>query len=179
MLQMTIEEIVYLKKAQQYINEQDVPDKVSYGSKFALLFDGIPLVDDKDDEIILADFFKMKRNNRGLNPFSVAALACFAGDIEQLRKCCRKAHLCTHTFNKICEGAFSPSKAAVCSFVFAGEFDIEAANQLFSSAKFPLCRYNKFDLAIMFFLENRIYDFAVINKILYLLDLPLLGYYFA
>ena len=176
---MTTEEIVYLKKAQQYINEQYVPDKVSYGSKFALLFDAIPLVDDKDDEKIFADFFKMKRNNHGLNPFSVAALACFAGDTEQLRKCCRKAHLCTHTFNKICEGAFSPSKAAVCSFVFAGGFGEETANRLFSSAGISLCRYNKFDLAILFFLENRIYDFAVINNILYLLDLPVLGYYFA
>ena len=56
--------------------------------------------------------------------------------------------------------------------------DTQQVTELFKSAKISCYQFNKFDVVMAFFFENEIYDLNIINTTLYILDLPMLGYYF-
>ena len=166
MLQVSKEEIVIFQQAKHYLEENYKPEQRP-----------------RDDDVVIfvdnfIDWRKPSKRHPRQNRFCKNILACFNSKLEHLKTCCPKAYPCTHAFDKICEGTFSPTKEAVCKLIIAAELDFETASRVLQSEDISLCQYNKFDVVMMFFLESEIYDFATINRILYLLGMPLWGWSF-
>ena len=118
------------------------------------------------------------KNNNKENTFCKNIITYLNNDLEQLKKCCRKAHLTADAFEKICKGTFTPTKICLCNLIIAAEFNFRQVAELFETANIHCYQCNKFDVVMAFFFENGIYDFSTINTTLYLLDLPMLGYYY-
>ena len=155
MLQLTIEENKIYLQAKRYICEHYAPEERPC-----------------DDEVIFVDYFsKPRKIYPPINKFSESVFSYFGENLEQLKSICRKAYPCTCAYEKICEGTFAPTKSAICKWLLAAEFDLENAKKFLLSQRYSFCQYEKFDVVMMFFLENKIYDFAIINKILYRLHI--------
>ena len=110
--------------------------------------------------------------------FCEKIIAYLNNNLEQLKICCKKAHLTPTAFKKICNGTFSPTKPCVCNLIIAAKLNFGQATELLKSANIFYYQFNKFDVVMAFFFENEIYNFNIINTTLYLLDLPMLGYYY-
>ena len=156
MLQLTIEENKIYLQAKHYIDEHYAPEESPCD----------------DEGLIFVDYWsKPRRNYAPINKFSESVFAYFGEDLERLKVICKKAYPCTRAYEKICEGTFAPAKSAICKWLLAAEFDLETAKNFLNSQQHDLHRYEKFDVVMMFFFENKIYDFAIINKILYRLHI--------
>jgi len=70
---------------------------------------------------------------------------------------------------------YSPSKQTVLAFAIALNLDITEAENLLESAGFALSKSIRYDLAVRFFIENKIYDFNKINDVLFCYKFPLFG----
>jgi len=70
---------------------------------------------------------------------------------------------------------YSPSKQTVLAFAIALKLDITEAENLLESAGFALSKSIRYDLAVRFFIENKIYDFNKINDTLFCYKFPLFG----
>lgn len=62
---------------------------------------------------------------------------------------------------------YHPSKETAISFAFALELNIEETNEMLSSAGYVLSKSSRFDLAIEFLIEKRIYNICDVNIALY------------
>lgn len=79
----------------------------------------------------------------------------------------KKANIDRKFFSKIKSGERIPSKDVIIRLCFALKLNIEAATSLLASAGFILSSSNKRDLVIKYCLENNIYDYYIINDLLY------------
>ena len=179
---LTSEENRLFQQVLCYIEETYSPAKNLYEDKFDLLSCHKDLVEEDPFETIFVHDPPGRRRPREMprrkNQFCQIMLAYFDGGLDQLKACCKKAQLSAHAFGKLCEGTFSPSKAAVCRLIIAAQIDYTTACQLLQATGISLHPYNLFDVVMTFFFRKEIHDFTIISKVLYLLELPMLGYDF-
>ena len=169
MLILNKKEIAIFKQLQTYIDEHYVPPRFRE-------------IDEDDFNDRIFDIRKIdfgKKIDKVQNKFCIHILAHFNEDFAQLRDCCRRACISKESYIKILNKTFSPSKECVCKVAIAANLSIANVLQLFNAANIILLEDNKFDVVMTFFFVNSIFDFCTINKILYLLDLPMLCHAFA
>lgn len=88
----------------------------------------------------------------------------------------KRANVSRQHFSKIRnDSGYKPTKATAIAFAMALELDLEQAQDLIGRAGYTLTRASKFDVAIMYFIDHRVYDIMDINLTLFNLDLPTLG----
>ena len=86
-----------------------------------------------------------------------------------------KANVSRQHFSKIRNNPdYRPTKPTAIAFAIALELDMEQTKDLIGRAGFALTRSSKFDLIIMYFIEQRNYDMFAINEVLYEFDQSLL-----
>ena len=80
----------------------------------------------------------------------------------------KRAHLDRRIFSKIRLSTrhYIPSKRTILAISFGMKLNISETNNLLSRAGYELTRSRKEDIVIEYFLENKIYDFALINEVL-------------
>ncbi len=71
--------------------------------------------------------------------------------------------------------AYKPTKSTAIAFAIALELNMAQTKDLIGRAGYALTRSSKFDLIIMYFIENRNYNLYDINTALYEFDQSLLG----
>ena len=87
-----------------------------------------------------------------------------------------KANVSRQHFSKIRNNPdYKPTKSTAIAFAIALELDLEQTRDLIGRAGYALTRSSKFDVIIMYFIENRNYDLYDINAALYEFDQSLLG----
>ena len=68
---------------------------------------------------------------------------------------------------------YAPSKKTVLAFAIALELTLDETKDLLRSAGYALSRSSKFDIIVVYFLENRNYNMFDINEVLYEYDQPI------
>ena len=87
-----------------------------------------------------------------------------------------KANVSRQHFSKIRNDPdYKPTKATAVAFAMALELDLAQTRDLIGRAGYALTESSKFDVIIMFFIQERIYDLYEINATLFDFDQPLLG----
>ena len=80
----------------------------------------------------------------------------------------RKAHVDRRHFSKIKKDEYyAPNKKTVLAFSIALELSLDETKDMLRSAGYALSRSSKFDIIIVYFLENRIYNMFDINEVLF------------
>ena len=87
-----------------------------------------------------------------------------------------KANVSRQHFSKIRNNPYyKPTKPTAIAFAVALELDLEQTRDLIGRAGYALTRSSKFDVIIMYFIEQRNYNLYDINAALYEFDQSLLG----
>lgn len=87
-----------------------------------------------------------------------------------------RANISRQHFSKIRNNPlYKPTKPTALAFAIALELDMDRTKDLIGRAGYALTYSSKFDVILMYFIENRIYDLDRINQTLYEFDQPLLG----
>ena len=87
-----------------------------------------------------------------------------------------RANVSRQHFSKIRNNPdYKPSKPTAIAFAIALELDMEQTLDLIGRAGYTLTNSSRFDVIIMYFIQNRIYDMFDINETLYEFDQHLLG----
>lgn len=87
-----------------------------------------------------------------------------------------RANLSRQHFSKIRNNPdYRPTKPTALALCIALELDLEQTRDLIGRAGYALTRSSKFDLIVMYFLEQKIFDLNLINEALYEFDQSLLG----
>ena len=85
----------------------------------------------------------------------------------------KKAYVDRRHFAKIKKDEYyAPSKKTVLAFAIALELSLDETKDLLRSAGYALSRSSKFDIIVVYFLENRIYNMFDINEVLFEYDQP-------
>jgi hypothetical protein len=86
----------------------------------------------------------------------------------------KKAFVDRRHFAKIKKDEYyAPSKKTVLAFAIALELTLDETKDLLRSAGYALSRSSKFDIIVVYFLENRNYNMFDINEVLYEYDQPM------
>lgn len=86
----------------------------------------------------------------------------------------KKAYVDRRHFSKIKKDEYyAPNKRTVLAFSIALELTLDETKDLLRSAGYALSRSSKFDIIIVYFLENKIYDMFEINDVLFEYDQPI------
>lgn len=86
----------------------------------------------------------------------------------------KKAFVDRRHFAKIKKDEYyAPSKKTVLAFAIALELTLDETKDLLRSAGYALSRSSKFDIIVVYFLENRNYNMFDINEVLYEYDQPI------
>ena len=86
----------------------------------------------------------------------------------------KKAYVDRRHFAKIKkDDYYMPNKKTVLAFAIALELSLDETKDLLRSAGYALSRSSKFDIIIVYFLENKNYDMFEINDVLYEYDQPI------
>lgn len=86
----------------------------------------------------------------------------------------KKAYVDRRHFAKIKKDEYyAPSKKTVLAFAIALELTLDETKDLLRSAGYALSRSSKFDIIVVYFLENRNYNMFDINEVLYEYDQPI------
>ena len=87
-----------------------------------------------------------------------------------------RANLSRQHFSKIRNNpGYRPTKPTALALAIALELDLEQTRDLIGRAGYALTNSSKFDLIVMYFIEQRHYDLNDINEALYEYDQSLLG----
>ena len=87
-----------------------------------------------------------------------------------------RANLSRQHFSKIRNNPdYRPTKATALALAIALELDLEQTRDLIGRAGYALTKSSKFDLIVMYFIEQGHYDLQDINEALYEYDQSLLG----
>ena len=90
--------------------------------------------------------------------------------------CYKRANVSRQTWHKIVNDKnYRPSRTTVISFAIALELSANDTQRLLATVGYTLSRSSKFDVVVMYCIENRIYDIIAVNELLYSYDLPTLG----
>ena len=90
--------------------------------------------------------------------------------------CYKRANVSRQTWHKIVNDKnYRPSRTTVISFAIALELSANDTQRLLATVGYTLSRSSKFDIVVMYCIENRIYDIIAVNELLYSYDLPTLG----
>ena len=85
----------------------------------------------------------------------------------------KKAYVDRRHFAKIKKDEYyAPSKKTVLAFAIALELTLDETKDLLRSAGYALSRSSKFDIIVVYFLENRNYNMFDINDVLFEYDQP-------
>ena len=88
----------------------------------------------------------------------------------------KKANISKQHFSKIRNNPdYKPTKATAIAFAIALELNMEQTQDLIGRAGYALTSSSKFDMIIMYFIQNRNYNMFDINEMLYAFDQSLLG----
>lgn len=147
-----------------------VPDKLSDN-----------VVDNSETDEVLSDLL------HGLNPFENSWLVydelTFRDKLFELIdkrgmndvEVYKKANIDRKVFSSIkCKKDYNPKKKTAVSFAIALELNLEETVDLLQRAGIALTRCNKFDLAIMWFINEKKYNIFEINEYLFKKNLPTL-----
>ena len=86
----------------------------------------------------------------------------------------KKAYVDRRHFAKIKkDDYYMPNKKTVLAFSIALELSLDETKDLLRSAGYALSRSSKFDIIIVYFLENKNYNMFEINDVLYEYDQPI------
>lgn len=88
----------------------------------------------------------------------------------------KKANLSRKLFSKIlCNPDYQPKKRTVIAFAIALQLNLDDTKDLMARAGYALSPGSRFDLAIEYFIEKKVYDIYTINVALFDHGLPMLG----
>jgi len=88
----------------------------------------------------------------------------------------KRANLSRQHFSKIRNNpAYQPTKSTALALAVALELDLEQTRDLISRAGYALTNSSKFDLIVMYFIQQQNFDIMQINMTLYEFDQNLLG----
>lgn len=86
----------------------------------------------------------------------------------------KKAYVDRRHFFKIKKDEnYAPNKKTVLAFAVALELSLDETKDLLRSAGYALSRSSKFDIILVYFIDNKIYDFFEINDVLYEYNQPI------
>ena len=86
----------------------------------------------------------------------------------------KKAYVDRRHFSKIKKDEYyAPNKKTILAFAIALELSLDETKDLLRSAGYALSRSSKFDIIIVYFLENKNYNMFEINDVLYEYDQPI------
>ena len=86
----------------------------------------------------------------------------------------KKAYVDRRHFSKIKkDDYYAPNKKTVLAFAIALELTLDETKDLLQSAGYALSRSSKFDIIIVYFIENKNYNMFDINDVLYEYDQPI------
>ena len=124
------------------------------------------------DEI---NFRNLQAQNMG-ETFSEMIIRLIAESGEKNSTIYNRANIDRRHFSKISTHEdYQPSKQTVLAFAIALKLDFERTKDLLTVAGFSLTKSNIADVIVSFFIEYKIYDVDLVNRILYKYEQPLLG----
>ena len=181
MLTLSKNDIALLRQVLHYLEEHYVTGATVYTDKFAMLSNP-PAAESEEigghKFLSVTELFKEKRENENPDPFCERILAYLSGDYDRLCALGKAAGFSRQALEKIWDRTFHPTKISALKWSIVLELDHAKAMQLFETAAIRCSSCNKFDVVMEFCLKNGLYDFGTINRILYLLDLPVLNFAF-
>ena len=130
-----------------------------------------------DVELDNVDFLKLYAQAKtGGETFSEMLLRLIKESGEKNSTIYNRANIDRRHFSKIATHEdYQPSKQTVLAFAIALKLDFERTKDLPAVAGFSLTKSNIADLIVAFFIEYKIFDVDLVNRILHKYDQPLLG----
>ena len=131
----------------------------------------------EDIELDNVDFLKLYAQAKtGGETFSEMLLRLIKESGEKNSTIYNRANIDRRHFSKIATHEdYQPSKQTVLAFAIALKLDFERTKDLLAVAGFSLTNSNIADLIVSFFIEYKIFDVDLVNRILYKYDQSLLG----
>ena len=131
----------------------------------------------EDIELDNVDFLKLYAQAKtGGETFSEMLLRLIKESGEKPSTIYKRANIDRRHFSKIATHEdYQPSKQTVLAFAIALKLDFERTKDLLAVAGFSLTNSNIADLIVSFFIEYKIFDVDLVNRILHKYDQPLLG----
>ena len=131
----------------------------------------------EDVELDRIDFLKLYAQAKtGGETFSEMLLRLVKESGEKNSTIYKRANIDRRHFSKIATHEdYQPSKQTVLAFAIALKLDFERTKDLLAVAGFSLTNSNISDLIVSFFIEYKIFDVDLVNRILHKYDQPLLG----
>lgn len=147
------------------LREESEPQKVTMQGAF------------EDIELDNVDFLKLYAQAKtGGETFSEMLLRLIKESGEKNSTIYNRANIDRRHFSKIATHEdYQPSKQTVLAFAIALKLDFERTKDLLAVAGFSLTKSNIADLIVSFFIEYKIFDVDLVNRILHKYDQPLLG----
>lgn len=130
-----------------------------------------------DVELDQVDFLKLYAQARtGCETFSEMLMRLIVESGEENSAIYKRANIDRRHFSKIINHEnYKPSKHTVLAFAIALKLDFEQTKDLLAVAGFTLNKSNLTDVIVSFFIEYKIFDVDLVNRILYKYNQPLLG----
>lgn len=147
------------------LREESEPQKVTMQGAF------------EEVEIDRVDFLKLYAQAKtGGETFSEMLMRLVKESGEKNSTIYNRANIDRRHFSKIATHEdYQPSKQTVLAFAIALKLDFERTKDLLAVAGFSLTKSNIADLIVSFFIEYKIFDVDLVNRILHKYDQPLLG----